>query len=153
MSDTTVVLTVNDYRSLFLISMPLHFYQAQCRHMLGDAGCTINLASFGVSGVAGAGSTQSMIVAPLLGAPGGSGTYTLGTVKFTSGLNAGYQQTVTSWQAPNLRMTQPFPFAVAPGDTFTAYPGCDWQMSTCSAFNNIANFGGFPYIPAPETAT
>lgn len=39
------------------------------------------------------------------------------------------------------------------GDAFTAYPGCDKQITTCdSKFNNKSNFGGFPYIPAPETA-
>ena len=153
MTDLTVTVSVNDYRSLLQISMPRHFYQAQCRHMLGDSGCTVNLASYAVGGTAAAGSTQAAIVAPGLATPGGSGTYALGTVQFTSGLNAGYRQTVTRWAAPVLQMTQPFPFAVAAGDTFTAYPGCDYQLSTCGAFANTINFGGFPYIPPPESAT
>jgi hypothetical protein len=39
------------------------------------------------------------------------------------------------------------------GDTFTAYPGCDKTQNTCtSKFNNLVNFGGFPYVPVPEAA-
>ena len=39
------------------------------------------------------------------------------------------------------------------GDTFIAYPGCDWTLRTClSKFNNKANFGGFPQIPDEETS-
>ena len=30
----------------------------------------------------------------------------------------------------------------------TLYPGCDRTKETCiSKFNNLSNFGGFPYIP------
>jgi len=47
----------------------------------------------------------------------------------------------------------PLPFAPNAGDAFTAYPGCDKTQNTCTAkFNNLANFEGFPYVPAPETA-
>jgi hypothetical protein len=32
-------------------------------------------------------------------------------------------------------------------------PGCDRTLATCTnVFNNAANFGGFPFIPTPETA-
>jgi uncharacterized phage protein (TIGR02218 family) len=34
------------------------------------------------------------------------------------------------------------------GDGITIYPGCDGAVNTCiTKFNNIENFGGFPYIP------
>jgi len=39
------------------------------------------------------------------------------------------------------------------GDQFQLLPGCDRTISTCgSVFNNAVHFGGFPYIPTPETA-
>jgi len=32
-------------------------------------------------------------------------------------------------------------------------PGCDRTLATCTnVFNNTIHFGGFPYIPTPETA-
>jgi hypothetical protein len=40
---------------------------------------------------------------------------------------------------------------VAPGDTFTIYPGCNKLRTTCQAFGNDINFGGQPFIPPPET--
>ena len=50
-------------------------------------------------------------------------------------------------------LTQPLPYAPAAGDNFTVYPGCDKSQRTCQLkFNNLANFAGFPYVPAPETA-
>jgi len=50
-------------------------------------------------------------------------------------------------------LTQALPYAPAAGDTFVVYPGCDKSQRTCRLkFNNLANFGGFPYVPAPETA-
>ena len=39
------------------------------------------------------------------------------------------------------------------GDQFQLLPGCDRTLATCqSVFNNAIHFGGFPYIPTPETA-
>src|SRR5207237_881148 len=44
-------------------------------------------------------------------------------------------------------------YPVAAGDNFRFLPGCDHTVATCdSAFNNLAHYGGFPYIPLPETA-
>jgi hypothetical protein len=154
-SGVTVVVTAQDYRSLLSVSMPLHFWQGQCRHMLFDPGCngdgTMTRGRFAVAGVAGAGSTQSIIVAPGLAAPGGSGTYALGTLVMTSGQNATFSRTVASWDGTNLQLVIPFPFTVVAGDAFTVAPGCDLQRSTCSLFGNLNNFGGQPFIPVPET--
>ena len=135
--DTTnaiAALTVNDYRYLFSISMPRHFYEAQCRHTLFQAGCNasgnMNAASFAQNGVAGAGSTQSSIIGVKLAAPPtnpGSGTYTLGRIQMTGGLNAGFMRTIGEWDGANtLSLFNPFPFAAAAGDTFTIWPG--WQQ-------------------------
>jgi hypothetical protein len=158
--DTTnavAVLSVNDYRDLLSISMPRHFYQAQCRHTLFDVNCNadgnVSAAAFAIAGTAAAGSTQAAIIGVGLPAPAGSRTYTLGRLVMTGGLNATFQRTIKSWDgASTLSVTPPLPFAVAPGDTFTAYPGCDKLQSTCALFNNSANFGGQSNIPPPETA-
>lgn len=51
----------------------------------------------------------------------------------------------------------PYPYP-AENDAVTLYPGCDGRMETCRAYNgstnpegkfdNWANFGGFPFVPA-----
>jgi hypothetical protein len=38
-------------------------------------------------------------------------------------------------------------------DEFQLLPGCDRTLAMCkNVFNNTTHFGGFPYIPTPETA-
>lgn len=151
-------LTVNDYRYLFSIQMPRHFYQAQCRHALFDSGCNasgnMNAAAFAKNGVVGAGSTQSTIIGVKLAAPPsnpGSGTYALGRIVMTSGLNSGFSRTITNWDLANtLSLLNPLPFAVAAGDTFTVYPGCNKTLVACAAFANQFSFGGAPFVPPPE---
>lgn len=157
-TDLVVVMTINDYRDLFSIQMPLHFYSAACRHTLFDRQCnadgTMTRDRFMQKGTVGNGSTTAnLIPSGGLPNPGGSGTYTLGIVQMTSGQNNGFMRTVTNWDGTNLKLVTPFPFTVSPGDTFTASAGCDLQRTTCAAFGNSVNFGGEPFIPAPETVT
>jgi hypothetical protein len=154
-TDLIVVITANDYRDLLSIQMPLHFYSAQCRHTLFDPGCNadgnMTIGRFSQAGTAGAGSTQFAIIpAGGLPNPGGSGTYTLGTVTMLTGANATFSRTVSTWDGVTLKLVAPFPFTINPGDTFAASAGCDLQRTTCTAFGNLQNFGGQPYIPAPE---
>ncbi len=33
------------------------------------------------------------------------------------------------------------------GYVLSCRPGCDKSQASCNTFNNIGNFGGFPYIP------
>ena len=152
--DTTnavAILTVNDYRYLFSFSMPRHYYEAQCRHTLFDAGCTLNAAAYAVNGTVGAGSSAATIVGAGLPRPQGSGTYTLGRIVFTSGPNQTFQRTVRNWDGGvTLSLLNPLPYAPAPGDGFTVYPGCNKLFTTCGAFGNQINYGGQPFIPPPE---
>lgn len=61
--------------------------------------------------------------------------------------------TIKLADATGLTLTFPLPALPAPGDTFTAYQGCDYTLATCrSKFANEANFRGFPFVPAPEAA-
>ena len=37
---------------------------------------------------------------------------------------------------------------IAIGDELTAFYGCQHTTADCTLFGNIANFGGFPYVPS-----
>jgi uncharacterized phage protein (TIGR02218 family) len=152
-TDALVVITINDMRELLTRMVPSDVYQAQCRHTLFDYGCTLVQSNFAQSGVANAASTSKVITTDDA-IPIGTGlTYELGTIVMTSGLNRGFQRTVKAWTEPHtLPLLNPFPFDIAGGDTFTVYPGCDKTRDKCIVFGNIANFGGFPYIPTVTTA-
>jgi uncharacterized phage protein (TIGR02218 family) len=148
---TFAIVNANDFRELLTTQMPRNVYQSGCRWTLFDSGCGLNAGTFVSSGTVAGGSTNQSIVPATLG--GAAGTYSLGRIVMTSGRNAGFARTVRSWDGTTLKLMAPFYFDIAQGDTFDIYPGCDKQLATCtSKFNNAANFGGQPYIPAAETA-
>lgn len=158
-TDTTVILTLNDLRELLTTTIPVDVYSAQCRHTLFDFGCGLIKDSFVNTGTVAAGSTQSTIIAQNNLATGlaalGNGTlsYTLGTIIFTGGNNTGFSRSIVGWTAPGtLNLINPLPFAVKTGDAFSIYPGCNKTQDNCTAFNNLINFGGFPYIPTIAAA-
>lgn len=149
---SNAVLSINSYLELLNIQLPRNLFQAPCHHRLFDVGCTLNAASFAVSTSVASGSDRATLVSTATAPGGSSGTFTLGRVVITSGANAGFSRSVRYWEGTRFALVTPLPFNVATGDTFTAYPGCNKQLTTCAAFSNTANFGGEPYIPAPETA-
>lgn len=150
-TQTSSVFTINDYKSLLTITLPRNLYQSSCRNLVFDPRCTLNASTYARSGTALAGSTQSVVQASL-SAPSGSGTFQLGRIKFTSGANAGLQRTVAVWTAgyTPINLQSPFPFAIAAGDTFTIWPGCNKTFATCGLFGNTLNFNAEPFIPVPE---
>jgi hypothetical protein len=144
---------INDYNYLMQTLMPRNLIMPSCRHTLFDSRCTLTAASFVQSAVALAGSTrQKLLASPA--APGGSHTWQLGRITGTSGANNGISVTVASWNgSTGFQPQYPFPFNIAAGDGFNFYPGCDKSIGNggCGSggFNNISNFGGFPYVPVP----
>jgi len=150
---TIITLTVNDYRELFNQQLPRNLFQAGCMNTLGDASCTVNLASFSDTGtVSGVGNTylQATMSDP-------TGFFDHGKIVFTSGQLNGLTWGVSDYTMGTPSLFHPIaPFPILPqiGDTFTAYAGCDRTTGSggCTKFSNIANFRGFPYIPCPELA-
>jgi len=146
---TSAKLTINSDLVLLDHDMPRNVYQPTCLHTLYDSGCTLNKASFGTSGIVGAGSTFSTI-----NWTGASDNFAQGTITFTSGVNAGVTATIGSALAgAALYLIYPLQSAPAAGDAFTVYFGCDHTQATCtSKFNNLANFRAFPFVPPPQMA-
>ena len=76
-----------------------------------------------------------------------------GTITGVTGANAGLSRTISDHLSGVVYFKKAFLFTVAVGDTFTLLPGCDHTTETCNAtYQNLARFGGFPYIPPPELA-
>lgn len=151
--------SINSHLELLNLQLPRNLFQSGCVNSLYDAACGVDRASYQVSGsvVEGDGSNGA----------GGFNTdltqasdwFDQGSITFISGENDGFARTVKTYGpgAPGFRAiitTAPFPFTPAPGDTFTALPGCDKTLGAggCPKFNNVARFKGFPFVPVPETA-
>jgi hypothetical protein len=145
----TATVLIQDHRVLFADQMPRNIYQAGCEHTLYDSGCKLSAAAFAKTGtVTSAASRKSF--ATSTPAPGGSGDYTLGRVMFTSGANSGLIRMIRFWDgATFIETVSPFPHAVTVGDHVTMYPGCPKTTTACTAFGNLVNFGGDPFIPPP----
>lgn len=152
---SSIQININDPRELLDIDMPRNLYSAQCRYALFDSQCTLDKNAFKVNTtVTTVGSnTQNFRASGL--AAFNDDYFTLGNVLFTSGLNSGLRMMVRQSVQLNqvINLSAPMPFTIAAGDGITIYPGCDKSLATCKTkFNNILNYGGFPYIPAAETA-
>jgi uncharacterized phage protein (TIGR02218 family) len=141
--------------------MPRRLYQASCGHVFGDAMCgydraggrnAAGMATGNGSGTvtAASGTTQGLI--NNTGAV--AAIYDQGTVTGATGANAGYRRTIANLgNGSQIGLFKTFLFPIVIGDTFTVLPGCDHTTNSCqSLFNNLARFGGFPYIPPPEAA-
>jgi uncharacterized phage protein (TIGR02218 family) len=133
-------------------NMPRKILQPSCGWVLGDAGCTIDLALFTSSNTVGAGTndiaitTNTAIVQP-------DGYFSQGVLRFTSGRNRRLSGAILDHTGNVLTLSRPFPFPVANGDGFTITAGCDHTQKTClQKFNNLINFNGQPYIPDRERA-
>ena len=150
-SRTEVALTVSSDMQLLTTPMPRNVFSPACSHILFDAGCTVNKASYGASSAVAAGSTNLVINASLAQA---TGYFDTGTITFTSGALAGVTRTIKSYTVGIITLSLQLPSVPSIGDTFTAYAGCDKSQSTCnSKFSNVLQFRGFPYIPVPEASS
>ena len=152
LNETVTIFNINDYNRLINAPFPRYLYQSSCRNLLFDAKCGLLSSAFAQTGTVLAGSTAAAIKATPA-APGGSGSYQLGQITFTSGQNSGFSRLVTSWDGvSSFQLLYPLPYAPAVGDTFTVTPGCDKSLgaSGCGGFSNTLNFNGEPYTPLPE---
>ena len=132
--------------------LPRNILQPTCMHTLFDAGCTLNKSAFAVNGTVQAGSTRNKLITSLTQA---DSYFDNGQLVFTSGANNGHVAAVRTYtnSGGTVYFFVPLPASPAIGDTFTIYPGCDKTQATCTTkFSNVVNFGGFPYVPVPETA-
>ena len=131
--------------------MPRRLYQAACTHVFGDAMCGFDRNTLAQTAAALAGSTQSEIRTAL--SPSPATLFDQGTMTGISGANTGLTRTIRQMIGGVAYPFKAWLYPVMAGDTFRFLPGCDHTVAACqSTFNNLARYGGFPYIPPPETA-
>jgi uncharacterized phage protein (TIGR02218 family) len=150
-----ITMEVNSIFHQLNLRIPKRMYTPACTHALYDAGCQVNKSAFtytfSISSIDVNLPQQVIHVTPYAGSfaqpPGGS--FSNGTVTFTSGLNIGLTRTVRIdvgggifWLANTL------PNTPAINDQLNASFGCDKTLNTCiTKFNAFYQFNGFPFIP------
>lgn len=117
-------------------------FEYGCRRTLYLKGCNVNRELYKLEGKIL--SISGGLVVAVAGAalkPGGY--YTGGMLVAPSGVS----RFITAHSGDQVTIARPLPELVG-GMTVALYPGCDHLRETCkNKFNNLDNFGGFPFIP------
>jgi uncharacterized phage protein (TIGR02218 family) len=164
----TVRLQLEAPTARLLSLAPKRTFQEQCTWPLFSQWCTLVAADWTVyAQVLGSGTTASHLQFAVASAgvqvpatiPGS--WLELGRVVFTTGALAGLRRSIgvqsaevvnSAGEVGGVDLVQALPVTPASGDAVAMVPGCNKTTAHCEGkFNNLLNFGGFPYIPKPET--
>lgn len=119
----------------------------RCDANLGDSRCGVTLATYTVTGTVSASPTPTRQVFTVTSAPAAAE----GLITFTSGNNSGLSMEIKSISGSEITLALPMPFDVAASDGYSAYRGCDKNISTCNTvFSNVANIRAFPHLPGND---
>ena len=150
-SRTGIDMKCRSHLELLNIQMPRRLWQSSCTHTFGDAMCQFDRSTMQATFSAGPGSSEAQIATSVSPTP--SNLYIQGTIIGVTGANAGSSRTVANIAGGRVYVKLAFLSPILVGDQFQLLPGCDRTLSTCTnVFNNAIHFGGFPFIPTPETA-
>lgn len=139
--------------ALLDVMVPRDVYQPGCLNTLFDGLCGASRAAFTVTGAATSASSSVRTTFSHALAQA-EGWFDLGVITMTSGAATGHRRTVRRHTSSTLQVLQPWPAAIADGDTFSITPGCDKTLATCEGkFSNKPRFRGQPFIPVAETVT
>lgn len=124
-------------------------YTPTCRADFGDSRCTLNAMSFAEDFEVT--SVNGIFFITNRAGDFADDYFSFGTVIWSTGDNAGKRIEVYRSQADGLvklLIRPPFPIQV--GDTGQITRGCDKRTSTCTAYANLVNYRGEPYIPGQD---
>ena len=124
--------------------LPRNLIKPSCLNRFCDSMCGLNKANFANNVTAVAGSSKLGVK---IASGFADGYFAQGTMMCTSGANVGVSRSIKTFTGNVATPAQPFQNAVQAGDTFTFWRGCAKTMVACQAYNNMANFRGFPFLP------
>lgn len=155
----TVNLRLKSQLELLNIELPRFQIQPQCNNAVYDPNCGLVKATWTIAATASAGTIATVTTATAGMLSKADNYFNLGVVSFLGDVTpalAGIKRGVSDWVQSTgvLTLALVLPVAPAAGDSFTAYPGCDRDYTTCnSRYSNTASFRGFRYVPRPEAGS
>lgn len=121
-------------------------YQLICRHALYSAGCGALKDSFRVDGTVAAVSGATVQVAVAASKP--DGYFVGGMLESNDGARM-----IVGHAGVNITLVAPMP-SLSAGMAVRLYAGCDHSTAIClDRFDNLVNYGGFPFIPVKNPFT
>lgn len=152
---TQVKMKVKSPLILLNIEMPRNYYGSGCQWVLFSAGCTLDRSDYAVDYTVVSATAQNIFVESISTPTGADSLpyYQQGRILFTSGSNDNLETMIAGNGDDYFTLMYPLYDIPAVGDTFTAYPGCSKQMTTCNLkYSNLINFRGFPFVPQVLTS-
>lgn len=135
-------------QSLFGRELPRRTYQSLCNHVLFDVNCKVLKGSFSdsveVTSISTDGTT--LVLDSLSTArPSDTTFFTGGFVERSNGEKRMILE--YTFATDTVRLLLPFSDLVV-GEQVTAFAGCSHSVTVCrDKFNNVINFGGYPWVP------
>ena len=129
-----------------------------CSAELGDAHCTVDLATSAMSGAGQIAAMRGEDTAVVTGLDAFTqGWFANGVLTWTSGARNGQKERVVDFRhdaTGTVLVIWPSGSRLPlPGDQFSIVAGCDKRFETCRAkFGNALNFRGFPHLPGNDSA-
>lgn len=124
----------------------------ECIHQFCDAGCTLNIATFTVTGSLTTVTNQTTFRDS--SRTEANDAFGNGVFTFTSGPNSGFSFHIDGYNNTTKEFTlrTPAPYLPLVGNTYSAVIGCRKRLDEdcVTRFSNAINFGGFPWIPTIE---
>ncbi len=138
-SGRTCSIDCNPDSEQFIREVPRYKYQSLCNHVLYDSQCQIDKNLHKLQGLVNGVDGNTISVNGFAGTE-----YTGGYVQNLAGTD--YRMII---EQVGDTFTLLLPFSTNPlGNDVIAYKGCAHDVTTCrDKFSNIANFGGFPFVP------
>jgi uncharacterized phage protein (TIGR02218 family) len=122
-------------------------YSRSCPHLLYGADCRASQLSFVESLTAEAIDASGFVITSGIAGTFPAGYFAGGKINLEISPGVIERRGIRTHVGDLLTMTHPIS-AMVPGDIFSAWPGCNKTREVCvGRFNNILNYGGFPYIP------
>lgn len=115
--------------------------QRTCDHALYGSRCRVNKDNFFISGIISSITSSGLVISECASKP--NAYFSGGQVLFSDGISVYISQHIGA----NINLMRGKKSAKI-GDSVNVYAGCDKSVSSCKTkFNNLNNFGGFPYMP------
>jgi uncharacterized phage protein (TIGR02218 family) len=136
-------------------NVPRKVYQIGCLWAFCDVNCTLNRASFTSGFTVGSSPTTSFI--PWSSPPATPSLFIKGSLAITTGSGSGQRRTIGYADSTGVFPIYPLFVVPAPGDSFTAFQGCDKTFNSgsgtsCTDRSNTQNYEGFEFVPPPNMA-
>jgi hypothetical protein len=135
----TCTVEMNPNTEQFNREIPRYKYQSLCNHVLYDSQCQVNPNLFRQTGVVNGIDGNNISVGGFTGS-----AFTAGYCQNAGGTD---YRMILEHSADVFTLLLPFSSDIL-GQTITAFQGCAHDVVTCKdKFNNVPNFGGFPFVP------